>query len=176
MAFVYQYSAGNGRSAFSSGGLAFAVLIWAQWEGRRVRAVVDSTANVLTVGTLLGIASLTLVNPGSGGGVELVPFRDMAASGLGATGMYQNGGNVALFMPLGTVLPRALGGWFSRWGRVLAAAAAVSVTVEVLQCLLATGRVSSVDDALLSCAGALLGACATRPWWRISGRVGQERS
>lgn len=152
---------------------AFALLVWIRGrrERRWGRAVADSAADVLAACALLGIAALTLLTPGSTKDVELVPFRDMTASGLGLTGLFQNGGNVALFAPLGALLPLALGRRLARWGRVLAVAAAVSVTVEALQLLLTTGHVTSVDDVLLNCSGALLGAGATRPWWRAGPRA-----
>ncbi|MDA2806773.1 VanZ family protein [Nocardiopsis suaedae] len=147
---------------------ALAVLVWmrGRGHGRWGRAALDSAADVLAVCALLGIAAVTLFTPGSVKAVELAPLRDIAATGLGVTGLVQSGGNAALFVPLGAVLPLALGRRLARWVRVLAAAAAVSAVVETLQYLVADGHVASVDDVLLNSAGALLGAGLARPLWR----------
>ncbi|WP_017570144.1 VanZ family protein [Nocardiopsis halotolerans] len=129
------------------------------------RAARDSTLDVLTLGSLMPVVILTLVNPGGpGGSLVLVPFSEITYLGLGLTGLYQNGGNIALFMPFGALLPLTLRHRLAGFGRVAAVAAAVSVTVEALQYFL--GRVASVDDVILNCTGALIGAALTRHWWR----------
>ncbi|WP_017555881.1 VanZ family protein [Nocardiopsis baichengensis] len=147
--------------------LLFAVLVRIRRRRRadRLPAVLDSAADLLCAVSVLGIVSLTLLNPGTVGGLALVPFSVTASSGPEVTGLCQNGGNVALFLALGAFLSPA------RWPRLLAAAAAVPVTVEGLQYLMARGHVAPVDDVLLNCAGALLGACITRPWWRTGPRT-----
>ncbi|WP_157982454.1 VanZ family protein [Nocardiopsis sp. FIRDI 009] len=135
----------------------------------------DSAFDALTLGVLALMSIITLVNPGSSGGVELVPFADIAAAGWGLTGLYQNGGNIAMFVPLGALLPLALGGRLASFPRVLAVSGAVSITVEILQYVLDAGRITAVDDVILNCAGALIGAVLTWPWWRTrSRRRGRE--
>ncbi|WP_170181461.1 VanZ family protein [Haloactinospora alba] len=156
--------------------LAITALVW--WRIRRdkpavrVRVLLDSTADVLVPCALLLVSVLTLVNPGSGGGVVLVPFTGMLSTGMSMTTLYQSGGNIALFVPLGALLPLAYGRWLARWYRVLAVSAALSAVVELTQYLLATGHVSSVDDVVLNAAGGLLGAGLTWWWWRVGPRTG----
>ncbi|WP_017537700.1 hypothetical protein [Nocardiopsis halophila] len=91
--------------------LLFAVLVRIGRRRRadRLPAVLDSAADVLCAVSVLGIVSLTLLNPGTVGGLVLVPFSVTASSGPGVTGLCQNGGNAALFLPLGAFLPPALG-------------------------------------------------------------------
>ncbi|WP_083936291.1 VanZ family protein [Nocardiopsis ganjiahuensis] len=140
------------------------------------QAVFNSTVDTLALGVLTLIAVVTLVNPGGGGGVELVPFADLTASGWSRTGAYQNGGNIAMFLPLGVLLPFTLGGRLAGFPRVLAASGAVSVTVEILQYVLGTGRITSVDDVILNCTGAVLGSLLTWPWWRARRRRPERES
>ncbi|WP_190394242.1 VanZ family protein [Nocardiopsis quinghaiensis] len=159
--------------------LLAAVVAWVRvWRGRPwKRAVPESVLDVLPLATLFPILVLTLFNPGSGGAISLVPFSDMSSSGFGGmTGLYQNGGNIALFMPLGALLPLAWGHRLAGFARVTAVAATVSVGVEVLQYVLGTGHVTSVDDVLLNSAGALLGAVLTWPWWRAGARMDTDPS
>jgi glycopeptide antibiotics resistance protein len=69
-------------------------------------------------------------------------------------------GNVAAFVPLGVLLPTALGVRASAW-RVVAAGAALSGSIELAQ--YASGRrVADVDDLILNTAGTLLGYAALR--------------
>ncbi|WP_165498465.1 VanZ family protein [Streptomonospora litoralis] len=102
----------------------------------------------------------------------LVPFTDMFATGASLTTMYQSGGNIALFVPLGALLPLAFGRRAAAFGRVAVVAAVLSGCVEVVQYALSIGHIASVDDVLLNVFGALLGAALTRPFW---GRVGEGR-
>ncbi|GAA4899694.1 VanZ family protein [Streptomonospora salina] len=144
-----------------------ALAMWRIRQGRPAAgAVAASAADVLAVFALLPVYSATLATPGTHGGLVLVPFSDMFATGLSATALYQSGGNIALFMPLGALLPLAFGRRLARWYRVAGAAAALSATVETLQHTVAAGHVASIDDVLLNTAGALAGAALTRPWWR----------
>ncbi|WP_052809472.1 DUF429 domain-containing protein [Streptomonospora alba] len=77
----------------------------AMWRIRQSRpasgAVATSAADALAVFALLPMYSVTLAAPGAHGGLVLVPFSDMFATGLSATALYQSGGNILLFMPLG---------------------------------------------------------------------------
>ncbi|MFD6951371.1 hypothetical protein A6A08_23165 [Nocardiopsis sp. TSRI0078] len=159
--------------------LVTAVVAWVRVRRGRPckRAALESVLDVLSLATLFPILVLTLFNPGSSGGISLVPFSDMSDSGLGSmTGLYQNGGNIALFVPLGAVLPLAWRRRLAGFARVAVVAAAVSAGVEALQYVLGTRHITSVDDVLLNSAGALIGAALTWPWWRVRVRMDTESS
>ena len=49
--------------------------------------------------------------------------------------------------------------------RIVAVAASASTGIELLQWVLAIGRVSSVDDIVVNTLGAGLAALLSRPWW-----------
>jgi glycopeptide antibiotics resistance protein len=68
----------------------------------------------------------------------------------------QLGGNVALGVPFGLLLP-VLAPRTRRLVRVTAITAAVMILVELLQGTLVTGRAFDVDDVILNSAGAFLG-------------------
>jgi glycopeptide antibiotics resistance protein len=103
-----------------------------------------------------------ILTPGRASGVSLVPLRDLAELTSGPA-FAQVTGNLLAFAALGALIsirsPR-----FTRLWRVALLAAALSVTVEVLQYALSLGRVSSIDDVLLNTAGAVPASLATRPW------------
>ena len=87
---------------------------------------------------------------------SLVPLRttlDEWRQGRGAF-VYHVFGNLLWFVPLGFMLPRLRPG--CRWYHALAAGAALSLAMELLQLLLGTGM-PDVDDVLLNALGALLG-------------------
>jgi glycopeptide antibiotics resistance protein len=73
-------------------------------------------------------------------------------------------GNVLLFVPLGMALRWRL----PRFGiaRVTGAAMLISVTVEVLQAVLATGRWATTTDVITNTVGGLVGAIAGGIWLR----------
>lgn len=64
-------------------------------------------------------------------------------------------GNLVLLLPLGLVGPIVFP-WLDRWLRLLLAAVAISLVIEVAQ-LWIPDRSSDVDDVLLNVGGALLG-------------------
>jgi glycopeptide antibiotics resistance protein len=64
-------------------------------------------------------------------------------------------GNVMLLLPLGLVGPIGFP-WLDRWWRVLLAAVAISLAIEVAQ-LWVPDRSADVDDLLLNAVGATLG-------------------
>ncbi|MDF9716773.1 VanZ family protein [Nocardioides sp. ChNu-153] len=78
--------------------------------------------------------------------------------------------NVAVFVPVGVLVPLVLVG--ASWGRVLAIAAASSLGIEVVQYatahLLSGGHIADVNDLLFNVAGALAGFGALRLLTRIS--------
>jgi glycopeptide antibiotics resistance protein len=66
-------------------------------------------------------------------------------------------GNIALFVPLGWLVPMLWRGLRSGW-KVLVVAAATSIGIEVAQLFIISGRQSSLDDVILNTLGALVGA------------------
>jgi VanZ family protein len=102
--------------------------------------------------------------PGSGPGLSLVPFADIADL-VEHRDAGQIVGNVLVFAALGFFAPLRFAAVRSVW-RVLALGAGCSAFLEVLQFALRLDRVSSVDDVLLNAAGAALAALLSRPWWR----------
>lgn len=102
--------------------------------------------------------------------VNLLPFRDQLLALRGeiqlSGALLELGANVILFMPLGIALA-----WRARWPlpAVGSSALGISVMVESLQAVSASGRQADVTDLLANMAGALLGAIVTR---RIDQRGG----
>nr|WP_237728198.1 VanZ family protein [Cellulomonas sp. APG4] len=97
----------------------------------------------------------------------LVPFADYEVADAVM--------NVAVFVPLGVLLALILG--WSPWWRPVAASAAVSLAIEVLQLLtnhfLGSGHVADVSDLLSNVAGgavgvALLAGAARTSWGRVA--------
>ncbi len=89
--------------------------------------------------------------------VTLMPFADILdlVNGGSLSGMLLNiGGNIALFMPLGFMLPMVWTG-FRRLPRTAAFGACVSLLIEVSQ--LFNHRATVTDDLLLNTCGAVLG-------------------
>ncbi|MCC5578522.1 VanZ family protein [Microtetraspora sp. AC03309] len=98
-------------------------------------------------------------------GINLVPFRDLAAvfQAPAETVIVQVGGNLLVFAALGALLP-VRSARFARLWTVALVAAAASATVEALQYGLHLDRVSSIDDVLLNTAGAVIAAIMTQRW------------
>jgi glycopeptide antibiotics resistance protein len=69
-------------------------------------------------------------------------------------------GNLVLLLPVGLVGPIVFL-WMDRWWRVLLAAVALSLAIEVAQ-LWVPDRSADVDDLLLNVAGAILGYAILR--------------
>jgi glycopeptide antibiotics resistance protein len=92
------------------------------------------------------------------GDVTLVPLRTIRsqlAFGLRESEARQLLGNVALFVPLGFLLPAAVRTSRRPWA-TLVAAAAFSVLIETLQAIL-PGHTTDIDDVILNTTGAALG-------------------
>jgi hypothetical protein len=96
------------------------------------------------------------------GGLQLVPVVDLVEvlGGNPITALVQVVGNLLVFASFGFFAP-------VRWprlgaGAVTLVAAGASTVVELLQHVLALGRVTSVDDVLLNAAGAGLAALLSR--------------
>jgi glycopeptide antibiotics resistance protein len=104
--------------------------------------------------------------------VNLVPLRtiiELARPEHITQAMRQLGGNIAMFIPLGILLP-ALGERYRSLGRLAFAAFAAAVSVELLQLILRLigmmSRSVDVDDVILNTAGALIGWAL---WCRVHG-------
>lgn len=99
------------------------------------------------------------------GGLLLIPLRTtlLSAGESPWALVYHTLGNFMWFVPLGFLLS----GLSPRWtaGRCLAAGAALSAGIEVVQLLMGTG-VCDVDDVLLNALGALAG----RGLWLLARR------
>ncbi|MEY2425638.1 MAG: hypothetical protein QOI61_1210 [Actinomycetota bacterium] len=124
--------------------------------GARGWAFERALRNWLLLTSLATIWLFTQHNPygGSGRVVDLNPFGDLQVA-ANTTGRYRDIviANVALFVPLGIALA-----WRgTRFLRSVAFAAAVSITAEVLQYVVAHGRVSQTGDVVVNVAGAVIG-------------------
>lgn len=89
-----------------------------------------------------------------------VPLSDIVALAASGQALVQVGGNLAVLFGFGFFASMRWPG-LRPW-QLLAAGACGSLGLEVLQRLLATGRVFSVDDILLNAVGCLLGGLALR--------------
>ncbi len=76
--------------------------------------------------------------------------------------------NIALFLPLGLLLPR-LCRWFRKWYRAIFAGFLLSLTVELLQLGLSMGTFD-VDDLFANTLGAVLGCCL----WGVGGALARQ--
>lgn len=104
--------------------------------------------------------ALTPANPAPGQVVDhnLVPFQTIAiwiANPDSGFWIRQMVGNLLLLLPVGLLGPIALP-WLDRWWRVLLAAFALSVGIELTQMWI-PDRAADVDDLMLNVAGAALG-------------------
>jgi VanZ like protein len=150
--------------------IVLVVVALARWRTAtgtpRGTAVRRSLAETLAVaGTVPWLWMVLTPVPGRRA-VVLVPLRDLITlfSAQPSTVIVQVGGNLLVLAAFGAFLPVRFA-TVARLGRVAAAAAATSVTIELLQYVLHIGRVSSVDDVLVNTAGAVIGAAITRHWW-----------
>lgn len=106
------------------------------------------------------LLTLSPVYPAPGQVVEpnFIPFRTIAIylanldSGFWLRNLV---GNLLLLLPIGLVGPIVVP-WLDRWLRVLLAAVAISLAIEVGQ-LWVPDRSADVDDLLLNVVGAMLG-------------------
>ncbi|MFC3493495.1 VanZ family protein [Glycomyces rhizosphaerae] len=152
--------------------LAFAAA-WAL-AARRIRsgrprrdAWLDSLAEVGAVVGSVPLLFLGLTSREGANALQLVPLVDLAdlAAAEPRVIVEQLAGNLLVFAAAGFFLPLR---FRIGLGAIAIGAAAAAVTLEVLQYTLLTGRVVSVDDALMNALGAVLAALASRPWWRRS--------
>lgn len=134
-------------------------------------------AQLLLGGYLALLLALTFfpfsqLDEDSGGGgktLNLRPFATISGALEAGTGSYRFAllvGNVAAFMPLGVLLPLAIGRRRAPW-LVLAAGLSLSAGIEVGQYAASTrltflSRQADVDDVIVNTVGALLGYAAYR--------------
>ena len=81
--------------------------------------------------------------------------------------LYQLGGNVALFLPLGLLLPLAWRTAFARLVPTLLTGLLLSSGIEITQATVISGRVSTTDDVILN----VLGVFAGWLLWRRLARI-----
>ncbi|MDN3241143.1 VanZ family protein [Glycomyces tritici] len=148
---------------------------WVLAAARIRRGVPNRTAwrfSVAEVGAVFGTLPwlfLVLTPRGGDGGLQPVPFADLIdlASADPRTIIEQLVGNMLLFFLAGLFVPlRFKVGLLA----VFLGGALGAALVETAQYAFGTGRVASIDDVLLNAVGALLGALASRRWWRASRR------
>lgn len=158
--------------AFALLPLAFAAA-WAL-AARRIRrgrprrdAWLHSLAEVGAVVGSVPLLFLGLTSREGANALQLVPLVDLAdlAGASPRRIVEQLAGNLFVFAAAGFFLPVR---FRIGLGAVAIGAAAAAVLLEALQYTFLTGRVVSVDDALMNAAGAVLAALASRPWWRAS--------
>jgi hypothetical protein len=134
---------------------ALAVLV----QGRRdARPALRRAARVLLIGAVGAVALVTLFGGSGRGDVRVVPLSGIWSTfseGGGWVGIVLLVGNVLLFVPVGFLIPLAIG---SSWRRTLYASLALSTAIEWLQ--YGFGRTSDIDDVLLNSIGGGLGAAA----------------
>lgn len=150
---------------------AWALAAWRVRRGRpRREAWLYSLAEVGAVAGSVPLLFLGLTSREGANALQLIPFVDLAdLAGAGPRRIVEQlAGNLFVFAAAGFFLPVRfrLG-----LGAITAGALLAAVTLEALQFSLLTGRVVSVDDALMNAAGAILAALASRPWWRRSRAV-----
>lgn len=120
------------------------------------------------VGLALGTAPwlwMTLIPAEGTSEIHLVPFQDLAAV-LAAgpeSAIVQVGGDLLVFAALGA-LPPTRAPRLAGLAPAALAAAALSIIVETSQHVLGLDRASSIDDVLVTVAGAVAAAAATRRW------------
>jgi glycopeptide antibiotics resistance protein len=147
--------------------VAIATLLGLLFVGRLSEALRRTATAAVLVTWLLGVAAVTLLPAGGlrGRSADLVPFRSTLRMVTDAVdwevATAQAGGNVALFVPLGLLLPLLSATRYSL-GRTLAIASTIGVCIETAQWLLALGRVTSIDDVIFAALGATMGWAISR--------------
>lgn len=73
-------------------------------------------------------------------------------------------GNLGLIFPLGALLPLRVR-WLTSFRMIALGALAVTCTIEIAQCTVIAGRVTSADDIVLNTTGAVFGGLFSRRCW-----------
>ncbi|WP_100447677.1 VanZ family protein [Glycomyces xiaoerkulensis] len=125
----------------------------------------DAIAEVGAVAGSIPLLFLGLTSRDGAVAVQLVPLVDLAD-------LFASDPRVIVEQLAGNLLVFAAAGFFVPirfpigLGAIALGAALACTALEALQYLFLTGRVVSVDDALLNTLGAVLAALASRRWWR----------
>ena len=121
----------------------------------------------ILVGTVPWIWMIMTPTTGDGG-VQLVPFRDLARVLGGQDTIVQVVGNLLVFAALGFFLPIRvrLAPPAAVFFVVALIAAGLSAILEALQFALQLGRVASIDDVLVNALGAAIASLLSTRWWR----------
>ncbi|GBE25023.1 vanZ like family protein [bacterium BMS3Bbin02] len=139
--------------------------------GRRVAGVIMSIAAMITLVVWASqVVNLTIIGytgvPSIPG--EWRPFVSMwNIASDSPDALYQLGGNVALFLPLGLLLPLAWRTAFARLVPTLLTGLLLSSAIEITQATVISGRVSTTDDVILNVLGTFLGWLLWRRLTRI---------
>ena len=151
--------------------VAFGVLAW--WlrrlpTGGRNHRLVSSLALGIALLVILTLTLMASRRSDEARQIMLVPFQNLIEALDGEGGLRfalaELIGNVLLFVPLGMAL---------RWrlprfgvGGVTIVALLISVAIETLQGVLATGRWATTTDVITNTVGGLIGAIAGGIWLR----------
>lgn len=138
----------------------------------------QAVAFLLLLCYLGGLAAITLMNrmDGMRTGVQLLPFLAFWEAWNNFTlQIWLNPLlNIAMFLPLGVLLPLAVKR-FRRWFWMLTAGVGTSLVIELLQYVLGRGQ-ADVDDLICTVLGAMLGYCfcmlfvsLVRKQWKTAG-------
>jgi len=139
----------------------------------------QAAAILLLLCYLGGLASVTFMNrmeSGMGIGIQLRPFLAFwEARNAFTLQVWLNPLlNVAMFLPLGVLLPLSVKR-FQQWYWMLAVGAGISLVIEGLQHILSRGQ-ADVDDLICNTLGAMLGYCLVmhflslkRKRWKCAG-------
>mgnify|MGYP001137341338 FL=1 len=133
----------------------------------------QAVAILLLLCYLGGLASVTLMNrmeSGMGMGIQLRPFLAFWEAWNAFTlQVWLNPLlNVAMFLPLGVLLPLSVKR-FQQWYWMLAVGAGMSLVIEGLQHFLSRGQ-ADVDDLICNTLGAMLGYCLVMLFLSLKGK------
>ena len=133
----------------------------------------QAAAILLLLCYLGGLAAVTFVDRMGGEtrmGVQLRPFLAFweAWNAFALQAWLNPLLNIAMFLPLGVLLPPAVKR-FQRWYWMLAAGAGTSLLIEALQHTLSRGQ-ADVDDLLCNTLGAMLGYCLIMVFLSLKGK------
>ncbi len=133
----------------------------------------QAVALLLLLCYLGGLAAITFMDRMGDGmrmGVQLRPFLAFweAWNGFALQVWLNPLLNIAMFFPLGILLPLA-GKPFHRWYWMLAAGSGTSFVIEVLQYIFCRGQ-ADIDDLLCNTLGAMLGYCISLLFLSLAGK------